>query len=353
LEAAISIESVGYGGAGVGRLPDGRVCFVHGTLPGERARVRVVRERKNHAEAELLELLEASPRRVKPRCGVFGCCGGCAYQHAAYPLQLELKTAQVREVLRRLGGFADARVEPAIASPLEYGYRNRISLHHSPRGFGFFQRGSHRVVPVGSCPLASEGVNAQIPSLDPRRAKPGTRITLRAENPPRGFSQVNPPAAELLADVVEEMAGTGGALVDAYCGSGFFTRKLRGGFESAIGIEWSGAAVAAARELAAGNDTYLEGSVEGLLATTLQRSGPARTVLVADPPAEGLDPKVLAAILENPPVRIVYVSCDPATFARDAKRLAEKFALDRVQPVDMFPQTADIELAALLVLKTP
>lgn len=353
MEATIAIENVGYGGAGVGRLPDGRVCFVHGTLPGERVRVRLVRERKNHAEAEMLELLEASPRRVKPRCAVFGLCGGCAYQHAAYPLQLELKTAQVREVLRRLGGFADARVEPAIASPLEFGYRNRVSLHASSRGFGFFERGSHRVVPVGSCPLAADGVNSQIASLDPRMWKPGSRITLRAENSPKGFSQVNPAAAELLADVVEEMAGTGGTLVDAYCGSGFFTRKLRDGFESAIGIEWSGAAVTTARELVAGNDTYLEGSVEGLLATTLQRSGPARTVLVVDPPAEGLDSKVLAAILENPPSRIVYVSCDPATFARDAKRLSEKFALDRVQPVDMFPQTADIELAALLVLKTP
>ena len=353
MEATIAIESSGYGGAGVGRLPDGRVCFVHGTLPGERARVRIVRSKKNHAEAELVSLAEASPRRVKPCCPVFGTCGGCAYQHADYELQLEFKTAQVRDLLKRLGGFADAPVEPAIASPLQYGYRNRISLHASHEGIGFFRRGSHDIVAVEGCPLASDSVNAQIPALRSRRIRPGNRVTLREPDAPEGFSQVNAGAAELLADAVCSMAGVGELLIDAYCGSGFFTRKLRSHFEKAIGIESGSGAVHAARALAAGNDSYLEGSVESLLPTTLGRADSTATTLLVDPPAAGLSPQALAAVVENPPARLVYVSCDPATFARDARRLADFFSLDRVQPVDMFPQTADIELAALLVLKNP
>lgn len=350
-EGVVTIEKIAYGGAGIGRLPEGRVCFVQGTLPGERAMVRVVKSKKNHAEADLVRLLEISPHRVPARCPVFGSCGGCAYQHADYGLQLQIKTSQVVDLLRRVGGIPNAEVEPMLASPLQWGYRNRLAVHTEHGRVGFFHRKSHRLVHVTECPIASPGVNAQLARLAaaPQRSSP--RITLREESHRHGFTQVNEGAAELLAHLVTEMAGSGELLIDAYCGAGFFSKKLRPSFEQVLGIEWSRGAIHHAREGAAENETYLEGSVEAHLAQALSTAPAEQTVLLFDPPAEGLSPDTVRAVLARPPARIVYISCDPATFARDAKRLSEAYEIKRLQPVDMFPQTAEIELAAELHLK--
>ena len=349
-ETPLTIESVGYGGAGVGRLPDGRVCFVHGTLPGERVLVRITKEKKNHAEAEVVRILEASLRRVAPKCPVYGECGGCALQHASYDLQLEIKTAQVRELLRRFAKLPDAPVNQILPSPAEWGYRNRISIHADRQRIGFFHRKSRDLVDVAHCPLASEEVNARLAELRQNPPRGETRLTLRETGAPFGFSQVNTAAAELLAATVIEMCGSGELLVDAYCGSGFFAKRLLEHFQKVTGLEWSQGAVAEAKRSATEKETYLPGAVENSLARVLSEAPLAGTTLLVDPPAEGLSPDVGRAILENPPARLVYVSCDPATFSRDAAKFLERYTLSRVQPVDMFPQTAEIELAALFLL---
>jgi tRNA/tmRNA/rRNA uracil-C5-methylase (TrmA/RlmC/RlmD family) len=347
LETTLSIESVGFGGAGVGRLPDGRVCFVHGTLPGERVMVRVTKEKKNHAEAEVVKILEASPRRVAPKCPVYGECGGCALQHAAYDLQLEIKTRQVSELLRRIAGLREAPVDPMLASPRQWAYRNRISVHLDSQRIGFFHRHSHQLVDVTDCPLATGGVNARLAELRRNPPRGEARLTLREPDAAPWFSQVNKEAAELVIATVSDMAGSGDLLIDAYCGSGFFAKRLVENFEKLIGLEWSQSAIAEARRSATEKETYLPGAVEHSLSGVLTESA----ILLLDPPAEGLKPDVVRTILEIPPAKIVYVSCDPATFSRDASRLMEKFTLARVQPVDMFPQTAEIELAALFLRK--
>ena len=349
-ETPLTIESVGYGGAGVGRLPDGRVCFVHGTLPGERVQVRITKEKKNHAEAGVARILEASLRRVAPKCPVYGECGGCALQHASYDLQLEIKTAQVRELLRRFAKLPDAPVDQILPSPAEWGYRNRISIHADHQRIGFFHRKSRDLVDVAHCPLASEEVNARLAELRQNPPRGETPLTLRETGAPFGFSQVNTAAAELLAATVIEMCGSGEWLVDAYCGSGFFAKRLLEHFQKVTGLEWSQGAVAEAKRSATEKETYLPGAVENSLARVLSEAPLAGTTLLVDPPAEGLSPDVARAILENPPARLVYVSCDPATFSRDAAKFLERYRLERVQPVDMFPQTAEIELAALFLL---
>jgi len=349
-ETPITIESVGYGGAGVGRLPDGRVCFVLGTLPGERVLVRIVKEKKNHAEGEMVRILEASPRRVAPKCPVYGECGGCALQHASYDLQLEIKTTQVRELLRRFAKLPEAPVDQILPSPAQWAYRNRISIHLDRQRVGFFHRKSRDLVDVEHCPLASEEVNALLTDLRKNPPHGETRLTLRETGAPRGFSQVNTAAAELLAATVIEMCDTGELLVDAYCGSGFFAKRLLEKFEKITGLEWSQGAVAEAKRFATEKETYLPGAVENSLARVLSEAPLAGTTLLVDPPAEGLSPDVARAILENPPARLVYVSCDPATFSRDAAKFLERYTLSRVQPVDMFPQTAEIEIAALFLL---
>lgn len=347
-EVVLQIERIVPGGAGMGRLPDGKVCFVHGVLPEEKVLVRIVRSKKSHAEAELQKVQEASPLRIKPRCAIFGACGGCAYQHVNIDMQREWKTSHVTEILRRIGRFPNAPVAPILASPLSWGYRNRIALHTDGRHTGFHHRGSHHIVDARRCELASESVNDQLTEFRTIKHPSPGRLTLR-EAVEAGFSQVNAGAAALLRNVVIEMAGEGGLLIDAYCGSGFFAKALGGRFEESLGIEWSEASVARARAEARPGEVYVAGSVDALLGGILAERRTGDVVLVADPPAEGLGRDTRRAILEYPPRRMVYVSCDPSTFARDAAELHTRYTLERVQPVDMFPQTAEIELAALLV----
>ena len=351
LEIPISIESVAFGGAGVGRLPDGRVCFVPFTLPGERALVRVVREKKSFLEAEVVRLTEASMGRVAPRCAIFGKCGGCAYQHIAYPRQLEIKGAQARDLLRRIGGIADAEVRPALPSPSEWEYRNRISVHVADGRVGFHGRKSHRIVPAAACPIATAPVNAQLAALAQDPPREDGRITLRERSDFHGFSQVNAGAAEVLAGVVAEMLGEEtGLLVDAYCGAGFFSKKLAPRFNKIIGIEWSAGAVRAAKASASEKETYLAGAVESHLPQALENSSSSDTALLLDPPAEGLSPEVVEILGKFRPATVVYVSCDPATLSRDLKKLGGWYRVDYIQPVDLFPQTAEIESAAKLKL---
>jgi 23S rRNA (uracil1939-C5)-methyltransferase len=351
-EATITIERIAYGGAGIGRLPDGRVCFVHGTLPGERVLVQVTKSKKNLVEADLVKLLEISPRRMPAKCAVFGECGGCAYQHADYELQLEIKTSQVVDLLRRIGGMADVTVQPMLASPQQWGYRNRLSVHTDRGDVGFYHRKSHQLVDVAECPIASGEVNQLLTELRKKPPRHSGRLTLREDGSARGFTQVNSSAAELLASTVCELARGADFLIDAYCGFGFFSKRLLPHFNRILGIEWSEGAVRAANETATEKETYIAGSVEAHLSHALLTGAAAQTTLLLDPPAEGLSPDAMRAILENPPAKVVYVSCDPATFARDAKKLSAFYNIGRVQPVDMFPQTAEIELAAVFELRT-
>jgi 23S rRNA (uracil1939-C5)-methyltransferase len=367
LEQSLLIESIGFGGAGVGRLPDGRVCFVPFTLPGERANVRIVREKKSFTEAEVVRLNESAIGRIPPRCAIFGKCGGCAYQHITYSKQLELKHGQVRDLLRRIGGLADVEVRPMLGSPSEWEYRNRISVHVEDGVVGFYGRKSHRIVPATACPIATPGVSSQLAELagDPPR---GThRITLREPSEYHGFSQVNHGAAKVLAEAVASMleqafensaepeleaerANPARLLVDAYCGAGFFSKKLAPRFEKVIGIEWSAGAVRAAKSNAPANATYQAGAVEAHLAGVLASHPSAQTALLLDPPAEGLSAEVIDIVLSARPAAVVLVACDPATLARDLKRLGKAYAVRYVQPVDMFPQTAEIEATALCYL---
>lgn len=348
LDTSLVIEQVTFGGKGLGRLQSGKVCFVPRVIPGERVECRITREKSKHAEADLVRILEASPDRVRPKCPVFGTCGGCSYQHISYDRQLAIKTHQVEDALRRLGSITAPVVRPAIPSPQQYGYRNRISVHVRAGKVGFFGAKSHRVIDVAECPIASELVNAELQALRDSQPRDG-EYSLREPSDYRGFRQVNSSAGELMKEAVASFSAPGGELlVDAYCGAGFFAHHLREQYTQVVGIEWSEDAVRAARERRGANEIYLLGDVEQHLSAALQ-SGPAETTTVLiDPPAEGIGSGVVGHLLERAPSRIIYVSCNPATLARDIKILSSKYAFQEVRPIDMFPQTAEIEAIALL-----
>jgi tRNA/tmRNA/rRNA uracil-C5-methylase (TrmA/RlmC/RlmD family) len=353
----LTIQDIAFGGKGVAR-ENGKAVFVPYTIEGERVAARITREKKQFAEAELDDLIEKSPQRVAPPCPYFGRCGGCTYQHIDYAHQLALKTRQVREILRRIGRITDPPLRPTIPSPLPYAYRNRITVHALDGVIGFFHRDSHHLIDIERCPIAEPEVNNALVDLRRERARDG-HYTLRAQSGPRVFSQANDAVAEALREYVAGLVSTDNELlIDAFCGSGFFAKRFRDRFAHVIGIDWDKFAIAEAKKTATEKETYVAGDVEEALVDLLKESRSNLTALssqvsrdrtmIVDPPAVGLSAKIRKMIVDLAPATLIYISCNPPTLARDLAELGERFTIESVTPVDMFPQTAEIEVAVHL-----
>src|SRR6266436_4855289 len=213
----LEIEDVAFGGKGVGR-EQGKAIFVPYTIDGETVSAEIVREKKQFAEAELVEIKQRSPDRVEPQCPYFGRCGGCAYQHINYEHQLAIKWRQVRDALQRIGKLKDVPMRPIIPSQEQYGYRNRITVHAQDGVIGFFRRDSHRLIDIECCPISREEVNRALMELRAQRVRDG-HYTLRASSGPRVFSQTNDAVANALRDLIRQLIPANQELlIDAYCG---------------------------------------------------------------------------------------------------------------------------------------
>jgi 23S rRNA (uracil1939-C5)-methyltransferase len=343
----LHIHDVAFGGKGVARH-DGKVYFVPFTIPDETVSARVVRQKKNFGEADLLSVLEASPDRVAPECPYFGRCGGCSYQHMSYARQLALKAAQVEQTLRRVGRLAEVPMRPIVPSPEPFGYRNRIRVHVGRAATGFYGQDGHTIVDVEQCAIAAPTVNKALRELRHAVVAEGD-YSLRAKGGGPYFEQTNPAVAEELVKLVESTASRGQALlVDAYCGAGLFAKRLLGHFEKVVGIEENENAIEKARRSTAPHESYLQGDVGANLGEVLAGHEANRTTVLLDPPAVGIEARVCDLLLACGPAEILYVSCNPATLARDLGFLARSYELVAVTPLDMFPQTAEIEVFAQL-----
>jgi 23S rRNA (uracil1939-C5)-methyltransferase len=339
----LKIEDVAFGGKGVAR-DNGKAVFIPFTIDGERVSARVVREKKQFAEAELVEVLESSSERAAAPCPYFGRCGGCSYQHISYSHQLELKARQVEQAMRRIAKMPEPPMRPIVPSPLPYGYRNRITVHAQDGVVGFYRRDVHELMDIAQCPIAMPEVNAALTELRATRPRDG-HYSLRAHSGPRVFAQTNDAVADALADFIAALlAGERELLIDAFCGAGFFTKRLAPQFERVLGIDWDRFAIGAARKDARPNETFIAGDVAIELRKALGNS----CSLIVDPPATGLSAEMRRAILDSPPHTMLYVSCNPPTLARDLADLQSRFSVVSITPFDMFPQTAEIEAVAHL-----
>lgn len=427
-------------GQAVGRA-DGLVVYVHGPVPGERARVRVETVKAKYAVAELVELLDRSPDRVEPFCGVFGICGGCQVQHLAYPAQLAWKRGIVANALRRLGGIVDARVGFPVGMNDPRAYRNKMALVLAKTGaggapaFGFYAARTHDIVPIQSCPIvmpqldraiaglwdaagdpqtahafagarhvvaragrasgecvvsiATERASATLPPLGAALATklPGTvgisnsfeppsenavmgrrNVTVfgdaemheeidgvRFRVSPASFFQVN---SEMVGKIFSYLATqplAGKRFIDLYCGAGTFALFFAKHGARVIGIEENPNAVREAKANAAVNGvgagtTFINGRVEATLRSKIGIEALANADIVfLDPPRKGSDEGTLDALIRVRVPHVWYLSCNPATLARDLAHLvAGGYTLGAVQPFDMFPQTGHIEALASL-----
>lgn len=406
----VDLTDVAFGGDAIGRV-DGEVVFVPFGLPGERVRAELRAQKPQFATAEIVELLQSSDERVAPPCPYFGTCGGCQWQHARYEAQLAMKRRVVAEQLRRIGGFAGAedlvRAPIGMVNPWEYRNHVRFTLGRKYGDVGYTYRESRRILRVDHCHIAHPAINSVLEAIQRRCA--GLRahqVTVRygcntadlLVNPrlpmvpeletgqaalteqvldrtfrisSAAFFQVNTRREErtvpssiagdgdtdglysisdLLAMAVLRRleCGPDDVVVDAYCGVGTFSALLAPRVGSVIGIDESNAALKDAALNTAGlpNVRFVAGKTEGALA---ELEEPRLDAVVVDPSRAGCAPQVIQAIVARPPRRLVYVSCDPATLARDLRLLTQGgFRVDGVEPFDMFPQTYHIETVTTL-----
>lgn len=361
----LTIDDIAFGGEGVGRSGE-FVVFVPFVALGETVEVELTEVKQRFGRAKLLRVLQPSPERVEPPCRYFGDCGGCQYQHLAYPEQLRVKHKQISDLFQRIGRFGQTEIDPVIPCPQPFGYRNRIMIRSQWDKFkqglniGFIRADNRLVVDIEECKIAEPALNEQIQHV--RRHPPpkgGLKVVLRIapegwDLPRDSFFQNNFFLLPKLVEVVRERVKESGSrfLIDAYCGVGFFSLELAGIVERFAGVEVDVAAIKAARQNAArrqvGNGEFQVGRTEELLPAMLQRFDPAATTLILDPPRTGCPPEMLQAIRKFQPAQVIYVSCHPATLARDLNVLCAEdvFKLKKIVPLDMFPQTQHIECVA-------
>ena len=379
-ELILMVENVTNLGLGIAR-DNGWVVQIAFVLPGEKVRARIFRNHNSYSDADCIEVLEKSPDRVNPLCSLFGTCGGCQYQSVKYSTQLQWKRNQVIDNFERISGL-HIEVLPVVPSPNQYGYRSKLTPHYEKarssdrRKIGFLRYGSRKIIiDVPECPIATDEINRELPTAREElhqgltKKKGGTlllRDTLEGvvTDPKKvvsekvgdlvfqfkagEFFQNNPFILPTLVDYVidQAKAGDSDSLVDAYCGGGLFSLSAAKYFTHVYGIEISREGFEWARANALinriENAEFFLGNASSIFDEI--RKDDKEYSLVVDPPRKGCDENFLMQTLSFKPKRIIYVSCDPATQARDAKILVDGgYQITQVQPFDLFPQTRHVE----------
>ena len=364
-QISLKIHDLAFGGEGVGRLND-FVVFVPFVVVGETVAAEVTEVKKQFARAKLLRVEAPAPERVTPPCRYFTRCGGCQYQHIDYPGQLRFKQKQIADLFERVGKISREVVAPVIPCPAPYGYRNRIMIRSQWNGpakqlvIGFIRADNVFVEDIEECKIAEPALNEQIQQV---RANPppkgGLKVVLRVqpenwEVPRDSFFQNNFFLLPKLVETVRGFLQAGGArqLIDLYCGVGFFGIEAADVVESFTGVEYDKLAIAAARQNMASrkitNGEFIAAKAEAALPELLRKFPAGQTAVLLDPPRKGCWPELLELLRQNRPAQVIYVSCHPATMARDLNILCHDhvFNLARVQPLDMFPQTQHVECVA-------
>ncbi|MRH44578.1 23S rRNA (uracil(1939)-C(5))-methyltransferase RlmD [Aquibacillus halophilus] len=434
-------------GDGVGKI-NGYPLFVPYALPGETAKVKVIKVKKNFAIGKLLEIEKVSPERVEPPCDVYIQCGGCQLQHMSYDLQLDMKHNQVKSALKKIGHIEGIPIHPTIGMEDPWRYRNKVQIpvahRHGELITGFYRKRSHEIIEgMDRCVITAEindrmveavrrmadrlGITAydeqshkgvlrhimvrtgqetgetmivivtrteqlpyeeelvkelhetypQIKSIIQNVNKEKTNVILGKKTKvlwgeeyindtigdikfaisPKSFYQINPPQTKKLYDKALEYADLSGdeIVIDAYCGIGTISLFLAQKAKKVYGVEIVPEAISDAKMNAKlngiENTEFYVGEAEKIMPWwTAQGLRP--DVIVVDPPRKGCDEALLDAMLTMKPKKIVYVSCNPSTLARDLRFLEDGgYETKQVQPVDMFPQTGHIEAVAEVVLK--
>lgn len=372
IEQEVLIHDLARGGAGVGKLPDGRIIFVPFTAPGDRVRVKIEQSKKNFVHGKVIEILEPSEQRVSPQCSVFGRCGGCDWQHIPYALQFSTKSNGTVQALARAGiKFDKNKLEKYPAEKI-WNYRNKIQLRGKGAEIGFYGKGTNEIVPIDHCAIADERLNNEMPKVREKgktwRGEFKAELSVNSNNEVQlawnlrhsalGFEQVHTEQNQKLRNFVKETLinlqnNHGDILLDLYGGNGNLSELVWSAYQQCHVVD-IGAPTSAPKNLDQTELRYWKSSVLTWLQqiSTLNITPNRPVDIIFDPPREGLgdDHSEIKKHLSKLNVsRIVHIGCDPDSFARDvANWVRYGFDIQKIAVFDLFPQTTHIESVAFL-----
>ena len=373
----VDVERILPGGMGLAHA-GGKTVFVSLAAPGDRLRVRVDREQGNVLFASIEEIIAPSPVRIEPPCPYFGRCGGCDFQQLTYEAQLAAKAEVIRDCLHRIARLDDVPDIIVTASPDQWRYRMRATwqIDQEQRSVGYYERGSRRVCDVADCAVLRpeletklEGVRAtewhrfppDLKHLDVVAGENGVSfapsfadfqtnelsLTVAGEvyhYNAETFFQINP---SLLGPMVEFALEdvSGKSALDLYSGAGLFTLPLSRRFQNVLAVESNPAAARFARRNLQHAGLTNTRVITATVTDWFRNASPTPVdFILLDPPRVGAESAVIQGILDLHPPQISYVSCDPATLARDLKKLtAGGYTIKSILGFDLFPQTHHVE----------
>lgn len=417
MEVLVKIDSLSFGGSGIGRI-SGKVVFVPYSAPGDNVRARIAKDSKGYAEADIIEIVTASPLRKRPLCSLHSICGGCHWLHLPYDEQIKAKEEIFKDTLKRIGKIDAPVIKPAEPSYLEFNYRSRVQFKVSGNKIGFYKRESHDLVEVPECPLAHPLINRILKGLRekwPDTMESITRVDInvspseekgivsmylkdrtdfdfkglfhainrdipeitglithygkaseawgstylfsseggfRFRASEGSFSQVNHHQNLNIKEYILSLAELKGdeTVLELYSGGGNFTVPIANRARKVIGIEVGKSSVSDAEENAGINNirniTFLRATAEKGLKEiqNLKLETKNLDLVLVDPPRDGCSKEVIEGIVSLKPKKIIYVSCNPSTLARDLAHFkALGYSTRSSKPFDMFPQTYHIE----------
>jgi len=364
----IEITRMGLEGQGVGYDLDGNIYFVPGALIGDKVKIKTREERKKYRDAEIVEVIEPTGKRIDPVCPHFQQCGGCDWLQWDYQAQLSAKEEIVKHILER-GELRPVDLLPIRKAEQNLFYRNRIQIRRQGETLGFFKRKTHELVNIDECKVAAPQLNEEIQKIRSEKSENPTEVTKielflgkdgkvhRFENVAHsfsGFAQIHSGQNEVLKEQVAQILKSKKAekVLELYCGDGNLTFAYLPSVKKAWGIDASQSAIESARlqrtpELG-DKAVFFADRVDPNLLRRLPPEIRDYDTLVLDPPRQGML-GCLPRFLHNQLKTIVYISCSPVTFTQDVQCLKKDYILQTLEPIDMFPHTRHVELVATWV----
>lgn len=394
------ITGLDHNGRGITHI-NNKITFVTNALPDEIVDIEITKENKKIIEAETIQIKKQSPNRIEPICPYYKECGGCDLMHLKYEKELEWKQNKIKEIMKKYAGL-DVTIKPIITSNQPLHYRNKITLQVKNGTIGLYSKKSNHLIPIDKCMIADQKINKIIVQLKECDLTKTNQIVIRiGENEsmvvlddgnkeelkqklsnvtsiivnnkcihgkthitnkignktfqisPPAFFQVNQNTTEKLYNEIIKKADLKNkeSILDLYCGTGTIGIYLSDYVKECFGVEINQEAIKDANENKKINNVenfkFMSGNVNQIFKGNL----PKTDLIIVDPPRSGLDEITTNGLLDLEIPIIIYVSCDPFTLARDLKKLQEKYEIQSITPVDMFPRTHHVECVCALKLK--
>lgn len=401
------IDRLDHQGRGITYI-DGKITFVENALPNEEVEIEIVSSSKKYNEAKVVKYLKQSPKRITPICPYYEECGGCNLLHISYDDQLKYKEEKVKNIMMKYASIKEDKIKKIVPSPSTYNYRNKVTLKVDKK-LGYFKRKSNDIVTINYCYLLDDKLNNIIKKLNEididKEIKEvvirniiddDNSLTLSLQKPlknyekykkivektsiivdnnivksntnsniiarlgnldyivsPTSFFQVNTLQTINLYDKILEIVkeSNNPRVLDLYCGTGTIGLYISKYAKDVVGVEINAKAIEDAKINAQINDIKNARFYSGDTKKVLNENNFNIDLVIVDPPRQGLDEEVIKEIIDLNPTKLIYVSCDPITLARDLKLLSTNYNIIEITPFDMFPNTYHVENVVLIERK--